>query len=207
MQRLPFFPLNIVVFPGENLNLHVFEPRYKELLKDCLDNDARFCIPSYVMNKIEYGTEVEIVDVVKTYSDGRSDIKTVGKRVTKIESMNNPYQDKLYAMGEVKFLPNLDNGDFFSQERLKESLLELFQLIDVDPKILSDNFKVFDIAHKIGLSKELEYELLKITEERERQRFILNHTQVIISKLKDIQQAKVRIKMNGHFRKYDPLDF
>ena len=207
MSLLPFFPLNIVVYPGEPLNLHVFEPRYKDLLADCLSSDSNFVIPSYVMNKIEYGTEVKILEVVKKYSDGRADIKTEGQRAVKIESMNNPHEDKTYPAGEVSFLENIENGDYFAQEKLKESLIELFQLIGVDTKILSNDFKVFEIAHKIGLSKELEYELLTMTEERKRQRFILNHLNVIISKLKDVETAKSRIKMNGHFRKYDPLDF
>lgn len=207
MTSLPFFPLNIVVFPGEKLNLHVFEPRYKELLKDCLANKSNFCIPSYVKNKIEYGTEMRLLKVVKNYEDGRADIETLAERVVKINNMHNPFQDKLYAVGEVEYLENIENGDYLIKEKLKESMLELFQLIEVSNVNIDNDFKVFDIGHKIGLSKELEYELLTITEERKRQRFLLNHLQVIIPKLKDIEQTKARIKMNGHFRRYDPLDF
>ncbi|MFT4741234.1 MAG: Lon protease-like protein, partial [Marivirga sp.] len=156
---LPFFPLNIVVFPGEQLNLHVFEPRYIELLKDCILNKSNFCIPSYVNNKIEYGTEVRLLEVDKNYDDGRADIKTVGERVVKIERMNNPFEDKLYAVGEVTFLENRGNGDKLIREKLKVLLLELFELIEVDNVNIDDDFSVFDVGHKIGLSKELEYEL------------------------------------------------
>jgi len=204
---LPFFPLNVVVFPNEKLNLHVFEPRYKELLNDCLNNKSNFCIPSYVMNKIEYGTEMQLVEVDKWYKDGRADIKTIGKRVVKIESMNNPYKDKQYAMGEVSFLKNIENADVLLRQKIKDSLSTLFDLMEIEPIKIKDDFDVYSIAHKIGLSKESEYELLKLTEERKRQRFLLDHLKVIIPKLMDVQNAKAKIKMNGHFRRYDPLEF
>ncbi|MFT4741774.1 MAG: hypothetical protein ACI9L9_002568, partial [Marivirga sp.] len=90
---------------------------------------------------------------------------------------------------------------------LKVLLLELFELIEVDNVNIDDDFSVFDVGHKIGLSKELEYELLLIKDELTRQKFLLIHLEVIIPKLRDINKTKAKIKMNGHFRKYDPLDF
>jgi len=150
---------------------------------------------------------MRLLEVVKKYDDGRADIKSIGEKVVKVNSMNNPYKDKLYAVGEVSYLENIENGDYLVQEKIKEALKELFQLIEVQGIDVDYDFNVFDIGHKIGLSKELEYELLTITEERKRQRFLLNHLQVIIPKLKDVQLTKDKIKMNGHFRKYDPLDF
>ncbi len=206
-EMLPFFPLNLVVFPEQKLNLHVFEPRYKELLRDCVEQKSNFCVPSYVMNKIEFGTEVAILKVEKWYDDGRADIKTIGKRVLKIESMNNPFEDKLYAMGEVSYLENSDNADDLLREKIREALMQLFELIEVKPLKLETDFSVFSIAHKIGLSKESEYALLQITEERKRQRFLLDHLKVILPKLMDVRTAKARIKMNGHFAKHDPLEF
>ena len=82
--EIGLFPLNLVVFPGERLNLHIFEPRYKQLIKDCLESGSTFGIPSYVLNKTEFGTEVQIEEVTKTYSDGRMDIKTIGISVIEV---------------------------------------------------------------------------------------------------------------------------
>src|SRR5690606_34330878 len=101
---LPLFPLNLVAFPGESLNLHIFEPRYKQLIQDCLLMKTNFGLPSFVFNTIEYGTEMEIVKVVKEYEDGRLDIKTKGTNILKIESFINPLEGKLYAGGEVTIL-------------------------------------------------------------------------------------------------------
>ena len=82
--ELPIFPLNIVAFPGEEVNLHIFEPRYKQLVKDCLDEGSTFGLASHVLNKIELGTEIKITEVTKKYSDGRMDIKTFGLRIFEV---------------------------------------------------------------------------------------------------------------------------
>src|SRR5690606_37970950 len=108
---LPLFPLNLVAYPGESLNLHIFEPRYKQLIGDCLQSQANFGIPSFVHNKIEFGTEVLIDKVVKEYEDGRMDIKTIGTAIFKVENFINPLEGKLYAGGEVTRLTNSEETD------------------------------------------------------------------------------------------------
>ena len=61
MNFLPLFPLNLIVFPHEDLNLHIFEPRYRQLINECLDEKKTFGIPAFVNNKLlGYGTEVEV---------------------------------------------------------------------------------------------------------------------------------------------------
>ena len=68
---IPIFPLGIVVYPGEELNLHIFEPRYKQLIKDCHESKKPFGIPSVVNNKMtEMGTLVEVAEITKLYDNG-----------------------------------------------------------------------------------------------------------------------------------------
>ena len=82
---IPIFPLGIVVYPGEELNLHIFEPRYKELIIDCRDNKKLFGIPSVINNKIsEMGTLMELVEITEVYDSGEMDIKTKGLQVFRI---------------------------------------------------------------------------------------------------------------------------
>ncbi len=204
---LPFFPLNLVAFPGQKLNLHVFEPRYKELVTDCAANNSNFAIPSYVKNKIEFGTEMKIANIAKEYEDGRFDIETEALNVLQVLNMENPYREKLYAAGEVEIISNVDNGNIILKDELFESLKELYSLVEIQKVPLTSDFRVFDIAHQIGLSKEAEYDLLQLREERQRQRFLLDHLKVILPQLRDIQKNKELVKMNGHFRHYDPLEF
>ncbi|WP_340153365.1 LON peptidase substrate-binding domain-containing protein [uncultured Marivirga sp.] len=203
-RTLPLFPLKLVAFPYQSLNLHVFEPRYKELISDCIENNSTFAIPSYVRNKVEYGTEMEINEVTKKYSDGKYDIKTRGKRVVKVLDMENPFQNKKYAIGAIEEIPNKSNGDLILKEEIYEAVQEMYDLVEVDNRTLSMDFQIFDIAHQIGLSQDSEYKLIQIVEERQRQRFVLDHLKVLLPKLRDVQRAKELIQMNGHFRKYNP---
>jgi len=63
---IPIFPLNIVVYPGENLNLHIFEPRYKQLINECHVAKKPFGIPTVIDNKVqEFGSMVEITELPK----------------------------------------------------------------------------------------------------------------------------------------------
>ncbi|HEY0108163.1 MAG TPA: LON peptidase substrate-binding domain-containing protein, partial [Fibrella sp.] len=74
---IPLFPLSLVVYPGEDLNLHIFEPRYRQLVSECIEEEKTFGIPAFIENKLPgYGTEVHVTTLHKRYDDGRMDVKT-----------------------------------------------------------------------------------------------------------------------------------
>src|SRR5947209_19237850 len=78
---LPLFPLELVLFPGMALPLHIFEPRYKEMIGECLEHDSAFGIVRAVEDGVAHvGCSAEVVTVVKRYDDGRLDIVTRGLR-------------------------------------------------------------------------------------------------------------------------------
>ncbi len=82
---LPLFPLQLVVFPGEKLNLHIFEPRYKQLIREVEQNGTTFGIPSYIDGKVmDVGTEIRLISVEKRYEDGQMDIRTEGMGLFRI---------------------------------------------------------------------------------------------------------------------------
>ncbi|MEL6561396.1 MAG: LON peptidase substrate-binding domain-containing protein, partial [Bacteroidota bacterium] len=99
-EEIPLFPLNIVAYPGELVNLHIFEPRYKDLVRDCIEADMSFGIPTYNGKTMSYGTEVEILKVEKVYKDGRMDIRTKGTRIFQLIEFYDPWRDKSYAGGK-----------------------------------------------------------------------------------------------------------
>lgn len=79
---IPIFPLGIVVYPGEELNLHIFEPRYKQLIRECYADAKPFGIPAVIDDKLnEMGTLVRITEITTVHEDGRMDIRTRGERV------------------------------------------------------------------------------------------------------------------------------
>lgn len=206
--ELPIFPLNIVAFPGEGVNLHIFEPRYKQLVNDCLEEGLTFGIASHVLNKVELGTEVKIVDVTKKYPDGRLDIKTFGLRIFEVRDFQNPWKDKLYAGGSIKFVENDDDKDLSKLVEFKELVGELFGWLgEIDAPDISGINSVFEIGHKIGFKPEEEYLLLEMKKESERLRFAIDHLNRLIPALERAQNAQDRIKQNGHFKHLDPLEF
>ena len=206
-KMLPLFPLNLVVFPNEELNLHVFEPRYKQLINDCLREKTTFGIPSHVVNKIEFGTEVEITEVAKTYEDGRMDIKTKGLRTFKVINFQNPWQNKDYAGGTVELLETVKDEDPQLKIEILEKAKELFQWLKIENDIDLSTGEIYTFIHKIGLKPEEEYKLIQIPTQSLRQQFILNHLSKIIPMLERAEKAKEKVKMNGHFKHLDPLKF
>jgi uncharacterized protein len=204
---IPLFPLKLVVFPGEYLNLHIFEPRYRQLINDVKDNQKVFGIGVFIDKLMAFGSEVELIEIAKVYDDGRMDIKTQGKRVFEILSFDNPMDKKLYAGGNVLFY---DNDPRVSEAQFKEFtfyLKELFRLMNHNVKLNQMVFNSFTYAHKIGLKIEEEYDLLLMEKESDRISYLIKHLMKIIPVMREIELAKKRIQMNGHFKNLDPLNF
>jgi len=209
MREIALFPLNIVAFPGEAVNLHIFEPRYKSLVNDCLENDTNFGIPSYVLNKNELGTEVKIIDVTKTYDDGRMDIKTQAIRVFQVLDFWNPWGELEYAGGKIDYsIPGNDEANQSLLYQFKEMSARLFGWLgEMDVPDISTISSVYDIGHKIGLKPEEEYNLLTMDDEDERLEYAIKHLDHLLPALERAHNAQERIKQNGHFKHLDPLEF
>ena len=206
--NLPLFPLRSVFYPGETVPLHIFEDRYKDLIKDCRAEAMTFGIPVFIDNEIKFGTEVQLVEVVNTYDGGEMDVVCVARQVFKVLTFDNPMEGKTYAGGLIEFL----ESDFDAPVTLRQLVLskieELYELMGVElPKVTFDKFNSYAFAHKMGLSFEQEYELLQLTNETKRLNYLNSHLNTTIEILKEINRTKSVIEMNGHFKNFDPLDF
>ncbi|GAB4200935.1 MAG: LON peptidase substrate-binding domain-containing protein [Thermoflexibacter sp.] len=206
---LPLFPLNLVVFPKEELNLHIFEPRYKQLVNDCINQKATFGIPVFLENKIqEIGVEVQITALVNRYPDGRMDIKTRGERIFRLKSFFNPMLGKMHAGGEVEFLETEEDSDMLQRLLFIEAVSQLYEILNIKAELKSDvPFLSYQYAHKIGLSLRQEYELLTLLAESERIDYLIEHLRKSIPIVREMERTKQVIRMNGHFKNLDPLKF
>ena len=102
MSLLPLFPLDVVLFPGAFLPLHIFEPRYREMTAECLAKDQPFGVVRAKEEGIAgIGCTAKIVTVAKQYPDGRSDIVTQGEQCFEILQVN---QERSFLTGGG-FLP------------------------------------------------------------------------------------------------------
>jgi Lon protease-like protein len=207
---LPLFPLSLVVYPKEKLNLHIFEPRYKQLITECYSQSLTFGIPCFINNKIEsYGTEMKLLSLKKVYEDGTMDVETQGLGIFKLLSFENPVKNKLYAGGDTKQVELVDDAASEITEEVISQVKQLYSLLQID---LDLDFKKyqhlsFELAHKIGLSVEQEYQLLTMASEKSRQEFLVVHLKNAIPMIYEMEQTKERIRLNGHFKYLDPLNF
>src|SRR5688500_5797133 len=95
---IPIFPLDVVVYPEEIIRLHIFEPRYKQLIGECIAEQKQFGMPISIENKImEYGTLIEVIEITKEHEDGSFDIKAKGLQVFRILEIVKSLPEKLYS--------------------------------------------------------------------------------------------------------------
>lgn len=206
--KLALFPLQSVVFPSENLPLHIYETKYMQLVEDCQFTGVTFGIPAYIDNHLEYGTEVQVDRVVKKYSSGAQDVICRGLRVFRIKEISRRNEDRIYTKGAVEFLENRDDSDAVQREQLTDLIFELYQHLEIPPpKIEPETITSYTLAHKIGLSLDQEYTLLRLVSEKERISFLINHLCITIPIVQEMNRTKFVIEMNGHFRDFNPLDF
>ena len=200
---IPIFPLSIVVFPGEEVNLHIFEPRYKQLIKECFSDVKPFGIPAVINQQIgEIGTLVKVQEWVKVYDNGEMDIRIKGVRVFRILELIKRIPDKLYS-GAIVHYPNIsESGSKSLMEKVLERLRERHSLLNITKPFNNPDEKLcaYDIAHHAGLSIEEEQELLGLTHEIQRQEYLKSHLNKIVSMLNQTEALKEKIKLNGHFK-------
>ncbi len=206
--KLPLFPLQSIFFPGETVPLHIFEERYKQLILDCRDEAITFGIPVYIDNNMQFGVEVQLVDVVTTYDNAEMDVVCVARQVFKLQSFESKLEDKLYAGGVVELLEYDYEADESFKLTVYQKIKELYKLMEVPFSNASpETFNSFTLAHKMGLSFEQEYKLLQISKETDRLSFIDNHLTNAIAVLGQVERTRETIALNGHFKNFDPLDF
>ncbi|MGN6616583.1 MAG: LON peptidase substrate-binding domain-containing protein [Ilyomonas sp.] len=206
---IPIFPLGIVVYPGEHLNLHIFEERYKQLIQECYAEAKPFGIPTVLTKGMaEMGTLVEITEVAEVYEDGRMDIRTRGVSVFRVLEVIKSVPEKLYNGAIVNYPNNDDAKNIQLMRRIVAGIRELHRMLKVskdfekpDEELLS-----YDIANHVGLSLEEEYELLGLLREDQRLEYLKRHLNKVIPVIAGAEVLKERIKMNGHFKELKGFD-
>lgn len=200
---IPIFPLNLVVYPGEALNLHIFEERYKQLINECHSQHKNFGIPSAIENKVlDLGTLVRVKNIVTVYDDGRMDITVEGLSVFRILEVIKDVPDKLYSGAIVKYPDNEVLLRIDMMKNILVSIRELHRLLKVNKEMKKpdDQLSSYDVAHHAGLNLEEEYELLGLLREDQRLEYLKRHLKKLLPLASGVESLKERIQMNGHFR-------
>lgn len=207
---IPIFPLNIVVYPGEQLNLHIFEERYKQLINESFQTQKPFGIPSVVNNNVtDIGTLVKVTEIVQKYDDGKMDIRTQGISVFRVLEVIKKVPDKLYSGAIVDYPPNETQLKVSLMQQVISSVRELHRLLNISKELKKPDEQLlsYDIAHHAGLTLEEEYELLGLLREDQRLEYLKRHLNKIIPMINGIENLKEKIQMNGHFRELKGFNF
>jgi hypothetical protein len=200
---VPIFPLDIVVFPGEDLNLHIFEPKYKQLITECFAEAKPFGIPTVLKKGLsDRGTLVEVKEIVEVYPDGKLDIKTRGLKVFTILEIVKDIPEKLFSGAIVNYPDNDETRNLLLLGKVVKNIRELHTLLKVNKKFTKpDNeLKSYDLAHHAGLSLEEEYELHGLLREDQRLEYLKRHIKKLLPVVNELETLKHRIKLNGHFK-------
>jgi uncharacterized protein len=207
---IPIFPLGIVVYPGEDLNLHIFEPRYKQLISECREQKKPFGIPAVIDNRLqENGTLVTITEISKLYDNGEMDIKTRGEKIFRVLEVIREIPGKLYSGAIVNYPDNREQGDMDLMRRVMKGIRELHKLLNVSKefKKREEELISYEVAHHAGLTLKEEYELLGLLDERQRQEYLKRHLAKALPLVAEMEGLKEKIKQNGHFKNLSGFQF
>ena len=207
---IPIFPLGIVIYPGESLNLHVFEERYKQLINESFKEKKSFGIPSVLNNNVtEMGTLVKVTEIVEVYEDGKMDIRTEGISVFRVLEVIKKVPDKLYSGAIVDYPQNETQLKVIMMQQVISGIRELHRLLNIKKELkkTDEQLSSYDIGHHAGLTLEEEYELLSLFREDQRLEYLKRHLAKVIPMINGIENLKEKIQMNGHFRELKGFNF
>jgi Lon protease-like protein len=200
---LPLFPLEVVLLPGTPLPLHIFEPRYKEMIRECLSHDAPFGVIRALENGIaEVGCTAEIITVTKEYPDGRLDLIAEGRKRFEVLELN---EERSFLRAEVLLVPDEPAAlPQQEQERVKaiQLHLEILSLAGAvqDLSAADQNQLSFYLAGSLPLDLDFKQKLLGMRSEGERIQAVAGYLEGILPKLRRVAKAREKAGGNGHGR-------
>jgi ATP-dependent Lon protease len=198
---LPLFPLQVVLFPGGQLPLHIFEERYKEMIGEVIRDRSEFgVVLAHEKGIVNTGCTATVDQVLREYPDGRIDILTRGRRRFEILLLND---ERSFLRGAVEFFDDEAESAAASpevQQRAIQSYNELQSLSSSEPldlSLLRDPFLSFRLAQGVP---DLTFRqlLLSTRNEAERIRRIADFLPTYLVRHRQIQKLKDVAPRNGH---------
>jgi ATP-dependent Lon protease len=194
-ERIPLFPLTVVLFPGMTLPLHIFEQRYKRMMKAVIDDEVPFGVILSRDNGIAtVGCTALVSRVARTYPDGRMDIITLGESAYRVRAV---HKDKDYLEATVDMMAeDLQPGPAATAEELITLFTDCHLLLhgsppgDIDINDQTDGLLAYRIASELPLELETLQELLEMRVEAERRLRLISRLNQLLPQLIQIQQIR-----------------
>jgi ATP-dependent Lon protease len=203
--RIPLFPLNVVLLPGATLPLHIFEPRYRQMTRRCIDEKCEFgvllALPKGI---VRVGCTAEVTEVLQRYPDGRMDILTVGRSPFRILELVNAeaYANDELLEGDVDFL---DDREYRTNARTRNDLLQLYEvchtlIFDDYPKNFEGEtaeYLSFVVASTLPLDLMWKQQILELRSEADRQERLVGYLREWAPHLQKQEKSRARAGGSG----------
>ena len=169
MNEIGLFPLNLVLLPGEQAPLHVFEPRYRELIGECLAENEEFGLVLADEDGIrEVGTRAGVIEVLEQFDDGRLNVVVQGRERFRLVELT---EGRSFTTAEVEEID--DEGDDPTEEEVEQCLAAYDRVVeaaeaDLEDLDLAADSIAFQIAARVDFGTEIKQGLLELRSERER---------------------------------------
>ncbi len=186
--KIGLFPLGIFLLPGEELPLRIFEPRYKQLIEECIAQELPFGIPFIKEGEIQlYGTIAEVVKVSGKNPNGDMVILIKGTGNFEMLDFMPVLPDKLYGGGYIKKLPNT----YTSTNPSLAVLVKKLQL-NISPQlgtlITAEAINLFDVAKALMLGSIDKYRFFTLFNSALMEQFLLKQLQ-FVEKIREQENA------------------
>ena len=197
---LPLFPLDLVLLPGTPLPLHIFEPRYQEMISECLERNQHFGVVRGKDQELaEIGCTAEILTVTKKYPDGRMDIVTEGRARFEVIQLN---QERSFLQADVLYLQ--DRPETASNEEMAQAMKlhgEIMTLAGAEPEKsaeIDEGQLSFHLAGSLPLDLDFKQTLLGMKSEAERLRALISFFETILPTMRRTVHVRRKAGGNGH---------
>lgn len=189
---IPMFPLTLLPLPGELVPLHIFEPRYRQLLEDAEASDIRFGIYfTHEVNNQRLGSLMKLESVIKRYPGGESDIIVKCEDIFSMDLMLRTYKSKSYPGGNVRFWQVDQNH--FPGEPVYNLFLEYLRLRNINQHVSA--FNVYQIAHELNFDVNDRYKFLLASAEK-KETLLINRIRFQIHLLDQEDKSKDFFHLN-----------
>lgn len=199
-RRIPLFPLGVVLFPGTRLPLHIFEERYKLMIGRCMQQQAPFGVILAIRDGIAtIGCTAQILQVAKTYEDGRMDIITTGQSAYRVQELHH---DQPYLEGDVEMLDDdLRPGPDAETKQLRAIFEKCYRLLHNSAPEIEEDADVpltYQIAAELPLDLEVRQAVLETRVEADRRVLLIERLTQALPDLERIHAARSKVSGNGH---------
>jgi Lon protease-like protein len=204
--ELGLFPLPIVLVPTERIPLHIFEPRYRELIDECIEEGEEFGLVLATGDGAvhEIGTRARVAQVAEVLDDGSMNIIVEGGERFRLLELTS---GRSFTTGIVE--PVLDDDDPATSADLDRAL-EIFSELaeasdsDVDVPDPMSPLLDFELAARVAFAVEAKQELLAMTSPRARMAALVGLLEVALEAIRLELTLRERASQNGKVAPLDP---